>query len=191
MMNNELSAVLKEHQRLGDRFKGINIVNDQICSWAKRIYKKFGNLTSDETFQKPPTDLVTVFNAMHTVVEHELNELAQKQAEEDPGIEYDQVFNDFANEDFVQKNIRVRPVSGLNDETRDGRQSNVSRGGMGDEKEDGEDRFNQDAILELEAERKNVKLILKKKLDEAERKAAALEAAKKKKSDWLILAFSH
>jgi hypothetical protein len=45
------------------------------------------------------------------------------------------VFNDFANEDFVNKNIRVRPVSGINDETKDGRQSNVSRG-MGDEKED-------------------------------------------------------
>jgi len=89
MMNNELSSVLKEHQRLGDRFKGINIVNDQISNWAKRIYKKFGTLTNDETFQKPPTDLVTVFNAMHTVVEQELNALAQTRTEEEAGIEYD------------------------------------------------------------------------------------------------------
>jgi len=79
---------------------------------------------------------------MHTVVEQELNAIAQTRTEEEAGIEYDQVFNDFANEDFVHKNIRVRPVSGLNDETRDGRQSNVSRGGMDDGKEDGEDRFN-------------------------------------------------
>ena len=57
---------------------------------------------------------------MHTVVEHELNAIAQTRTEEETGIEYDQVFNDFANEDFVHKNIRVRPVSGLNDETRDG-----------------------------------------------------------------------
>ena len=28
MMNNELSLVLKEYTRLGDRFKGVNIVND-------------------------------------------------------------------------------------------------------------------------------------------------------------------
>lgn len=142
LKNNELSQLLKEHQRLGDRFKGINIVNDQISNWAKRIYKKFGGLTNDETFSKPPTDLVTMFNAMHNVVEHELNAIAQTRQEEETGIEYDQVFNDFANEDFVHKNIRVRPVSGLNDETRDGRQSNVSRGGMGDEKEDNEERFN-------------------------------------------------
>jgi len=145
MMNQELGTVLKEHQRLNDRFKGINIVNDQISNWAKRIYKKFGTLTQDDQFSKPPTDLVTCFNAMHTVVEHELNAIAQTKAEEEAGIEYDQVFHDFANEDFVHKNIRVRPVSGMNDETRDGRQSNVSRGGMGDEKEDNEERFNQDA----------------------------------------------
>lgn len=92
------------------------------------------------------------------------------------------MFNDFANEDFVNKNIRVRPISGLNDETKDGRQSNVSRG-MGDEKEDGEERFNTDAQLEIDNDRKNIKAVLRKKLDEAEKKAAALEAAKKKKSD--------
>lgn len=182
-MSEELRQVEKEHQRLGERFKGINIVNDQISNWAKRIYKKFGALTNDDSFNKPPTDLVTVFNAMHNVVEHEINAIAQTRTEEEAGIEYDQVFNDFANEDFVHKNIRVRPVSGLNDETRDGRQSNVSRGGMDDGKEDGEDRFNQDALLELDTDRKNIKAVLKKKLDEAERKAALLEALKKKKSD--------
>lgn len=98
-------------------------------------------MTTDETFQKPPSDLVTIFQAMHTVVDSELTNIATSRAEDDTGIEYDQVFNDIANEDFVNKNIRVRPVSGLNDDTKDGRQSNVSRG-LGEEKEDGEDRFN-------------------------------------------------
>ncbi len=45
MMNNELSTVMKEYNRLGDRFKGINIVNDQISNWSKKIYSKFGVLT--------------------------------------------------------------------------------------------------------------------------------------------------
>jgi hypothetical protein len=67
----------------------------------------------------------------------------------------------------------------MNDDTKDGRQSNVSRG-VGDEREDGEDRFNQDAQLEIDNDRKNIKAILKKKQDEAERRAA-LEAAKKKR----------
>jgi hypothetical protein len=54
------------------------------------------------------------------------------------------VFNDFATEDFVNKNIRVRPVSGLGDDTKDGRQSNVSKG-ITEEKEDQEDNFNTNA----------------------------------------------
>jgi hypothetical protein len=54
------------------------------------------------------------------------------------------VFNDFATDEFVNKNIRVRPVSGMNDDTKDGRQSNVSRG-ITEEKEDQEDNFNTNA----------------------------------------------
>ena len=179
MMNQELAAVMKEHQKLGERFKGINIVNDQIIGWAKRIYKKFGQLSNDEEFQHAPADLVSCFIAMNNVVERELGSMAQTRDEDN--MDYDQVFNDFGNDDFVQKNIRVRPVSGMNDETRDGRQSNVSRGADG-EKEDGEERFNQDALIELDNERKNIKAILKKKLDEAERRAA-LEAAKLKRKE--------
>lgn len=70
MMNNELSHSLKEHHRLSERFKGINIVNDQISLWAKKVYRKFGSLTNDEIFSKPPSDLVTCFSAMHQVVEN-------------------------------------------------------------------------------------------------------------------------
>jgi len=90
------------------------------------------------------------------------------------------VFNDFATEDFVNKNIRVRPVSGLGDETKDGRQSNVSKG-ITEEKEDQEDNFNTNAQIELDNERKQIKLTRQRKQEEAERKAALAEAIKKKK----------
>jgi hypothetical protein len=91
------------------------------------------------------------------------------------------VFNDFATEDYVNKNIRMRPVSGLGDETKDGRQSNVSRGQVED-KEDLEDNFNTNAQIEIENERKQKKLARKKKEEEAERKAALAEAIKRKKN---------
>jgi hypothetical protein len=90
------------------------------------------------------------------------------------------VFNDFATEDFVNKNIRVRPVSGLGDDTKDGRQSNVSKG-ITEEKEDQEDNFNTNAQIELDNERKQIKLTRQRKQEEAERKAALAEAIKKKK----------
>ncbi len=62
----------------------------------------------------------------------------------------------------MNKNIRVRPVSGMNDDTKDGRQSNVSRG-INEEKEDQEDNFNNNAQLELDNERKLIKIARKKK----------------------------
>jgi len=68
---------------------------------------------------------------MNGVVSDELKKLiVSGQNEEDKGIEYGDVFTDFATDDFISKNIRVRPVSGVThaDETKDGRQSSVSKG---------------------------------------------------------------
>ena len=62
----------------------------------------------------------------------------------------------------------------MNDDTKDGRQSNVSRG-ITEEKEDQEDNFNTNAQLELDNERKLIKIARKKKLEEEERKAAVGE----------------
>lgn len=123
-----------------------------------------------------------MFSAMSQVCHSELDKVAQQREEEgDEQIEYGEVFNDFATEDFVNKNIRVRPISGLApDETKDGRQSNVSRG-MDDQGGDAEDNFNKMAALEMDTQRKNIKAVLQKKLDDAAKKLAAEEAKKKKK----------
>ena len=100
---------------------------------------------------------------MSLIVVEQLNAL-NAQAEEGKGgdgIEYGDVFNDFATDDFVSKNIRVRPVSGftLKDETKDGRQSNISKGMGGSEgNEEGEDNYHKFAVLELEDQRKAIKL---------------------------------
>jgi len=54
-----------------------------------------------------------------------LTALKAKQTEEGEGegIEFVDIFTDIATEDFINKNIRVRPFSGVTyaDETRDGR----------------------------------------------------------------------
>ena len=91
------------------------------------------------------------------------------------------MFNDFATEDFISKNIRVRPVSGVThgaDETKDGRQSSVSKGngqngqnGLSDGGEaEGEDNYNKFAILELDDQRKAIKNKHREALDEIKRR---------------------
>lgn len=89
--------------------------------------------------------------------------------------------NDFATEEFLNKNIRVRPLSGL------------SRGGGEEAKQDknpsdpynqGEDaeKFNQMKILEMEEERQQIK---EQKENYMRRKRAEEEKLKKKK--WCCL----
>ncbi len=151
---------------LNEKYKKINIINDQISGWAKRVFGKFGALVDHESLKNGNEDLVKVFEGMSTVACQELEKLTQTQeeaAENEMGVEYGDVFTDFATEDFIQKNIRVRPVSGVThgDETRDGRASNVSKGVMGSEaNEDGEEatNWNKIANLELEDQRKAIKL---------------------------------
>lgn len=65
-----------------------------------------------------------MFESIKLIVCEELQKLFESQQEEvDKGIEYGDVFTDFATDEFIHKNIRVRPISGIThgDETKDGR----------------------------------------------------------------------
>lgn len=82
--------------------------------------------------------MVKIFEAMETVTVGELKSLKNDSMEEQK-VEQEDAFIDldFATEDFINKNIRVRPISGMThgDETKDGRASNISRGGQEENEE--------------------------------------------------------
>ena len=123
-----------------------------------------------------------MFESMNTVVSRELTSLKQREADGnvDDGIDYGEVFNDFATPEFVDKNVRVRPVSGMThgDETRDGRQSNISRG-ANDQSIDDNQAFNQVAAGDLENMRNTIKA-KKAAQDEIERKRILAEEKAKR-----------
>jgi len=93
--------------------------------------------------------------------------------------------NDFATEEFLNKNIRVRPVSGLSrgggddGKTNDpySKSMNDPYGGQGDEDE----KYNHMKIIEMEDERK----MIKRDFDDYIRKKKA-EEEKAKKKRWII-----
>ena len=101
--------------------------------------------------------MVKVFNAMEQI---SVTELQQLKLNRDDRAEPDDAFIDldFATEDFINKNIRVRPISGISkaDETKDGRASNISKGDHNDT-EEAQDNYQKLAIYEIENQRKNVK----------------------------------
>ncbi len=130
--------------------------------------------------------MVQIFKGMNTVVVKELDKILEKQKQEggdDHNMNFGEVFDDFEHKDFTAKNVRVRPISGFThgDETRDGRQSNISKGNT-EGNDDGEDNYNKLAALELEDQRKAIKTKHREALEEIKRKQAlaAKEAEAKK-----------
>ena len=178
-MRQKIAHQKKDYQILQEKYKKINIVNDQISGWAKRVYGKFATLTDDQGLQVAPSDMVKVFNVMEHITVNELKTLKEKADES--RIEPDDAFIDldFQTEDFIHKNIRVRPISGVThgDDTKDGRASNISKGGQQDESEEALENYNKLAIYEIENQRKLVK---KKAADFQEelRRKQALEEKK-------------
>ena len=84
-----------------------------------------------------------MFDSMNTIVLRELDGLKSREQDDDEGVDYGEVFTDFATPEFLDKNVRVRPVSGIT-HGDDGRQSTISRGmaGLDQSQDDGEMAFN-------------------------------------------------
>ena len=118
---------------------------------------------------------------MEHITVTELHQIKEKQAEN--RIEPDDAFIDldFATEDFINKNIRVRPISGVThaDETRDGRATHKSNDG-GEDGEDALENYNAYALIEIQNQRDTVKKKLRE-LNEEQRRKAALEEKKLQK----------
>ena len=182
-MQAKIANQKKDFQILQEKYKKINIVNDQISGWAKRVYGKFATLTDDPTLQKAPGDMIKVFEAMESITVSELKTLKDKADES--RVEPDDAFIDldFQTEDFIHKNIRVRPISGVThgDDTKDGRASNISKGGAQDESEEALDNYNKLAIYEIENQRKLVKKKAEQFQEELKRKQALEEKKAQKK----------
>ena len=94
--------------------------------------------------------------------------------------------NDFATEEFLTKNIRVRPISGITHKDGDDRSEHISRGNLMDNGSsvgggmggDDEEKFNKMVNLEMEDQRKKIKL----QREELERKRVLAEEKKEKAS---------
>ena len=175
-----ISSQQTEFSRLLEKYKKINIVNDQISGWAKRVYGKFSALTDESDLKNPPDNIVKIFEAMEEITVNELNALKAR-ADRSP-VEPDDAFIDFATDDFINKNIRVRPISGATnkDETRDGRATDASHGRADGQEENLNDKENF-AKYEMENQRKIAKKKFQDYQEELRRKQALEDKKNQKK----------
>jgi hypothetical protein len=114
---------------------------------------------------------------MEQVTTTELKQLKEKSGDNKGAHEDAFIDLDFATEDFIFKNIRVRPISGVThgDETKDGRASNISKGNQPEEAEDPSDNHNKLALYDMDKQRKDAKKKRNEYLEELKRKQALEE----------------
>ena len=108
-MRHNLNQQEKDFVSLQERYRKFNLVNDQVSNWSRRVCQKFTFMIGDQKLAHED-DLVKVFETMEAITVKELQEMREK-ADEQP-LDQDDAFIDFATDDFINKNIRVRPISG-------------------------------------------------------------------------------
>ena len=150
-----------------------------MSGWSKRVCQKFANMLGHNQLANED-DLVKAFETMETITVQELQQMQQK-SDEQP-MEPDDAFIDFATEDFINKNIRVRPISGTtNFGGQQDRQSNISKNTANQDNEDAIESYQRLAEFEMDNQRKLVKQKAAMYQEELRRKQALEEKKNAKK----------
>ena len=166
-LNQEIAQYKKEYQIINNRKKNIHLVCDQVTDWTTKVSSKLdshlehGQVNMQGNKQQEQVSMSETFQNITNLVCDQLDKIIEQKQSGVPEEEGDEFaaddMQDFATEDFITKNIRVRPQSGVTA----GAQGEQSKSVVGVEKSgDGlndEEKFNRDMIYEMEQQRKNVK----------------------------------
>ena len=204
-LDTKLATLRRQCEKAEELNKRVQLVNDQVVGWTGRIAQKIDQQFSDNIFsQFDGKDhhklLASMFEKISDAVCKQVQQnvidsddhFGEGEDGEKPLINLTAFLNDFGNQDFLDKNVRVRPVSGMTrgdmDETKtnntlDAVTNTNNAGGksmmMAGDGADDEEKFNRMINLDMEEQRKNIKL----KRDEAIRRKQIEEEKKAKKKN--------
>ena len=184
---------------MNNRKKNINLVCDQVNGWSKKVANKLNiqlqnksslRVTSKDGHEKSMSELFAgiteqVCLKLEEVIAKKQQEIASGNYREGMDIYNDEMDMDFASQEFIDKNIRVRPASGLTN--RDGDEQRSDFYGAPSKIIDGGDdaiKHEQDALIEMNQDRNKLKAKLEAQIQEKVKAQMMAESAKiKKKKD--------
>lgn len=113
-LDKQILMLSKDKEKSGELVKKVNLVYDQVNGWCSKVIQKvdqqFGENIS--AFEGSKT-LAFLFEKISEAVCKQLEQIITEEDDEDRGyITAKDFMNDFATEEFLSKNIRVRPLSG-------------------------------------------------------------------------------
>lgn len=189
-LTGQLTELNKELEECKDRSQKVEIISDQVYGWTQKVLQKMIEHFSDGRMNVPyindieklksNTNLDSLFDKICDTVCDQLEQLITEEAsEEERYIHSKEFMNDFASEDFIQKNIRIRPLSGRTNADESQKQDYNTKT-MG-KSSDGAKKDHDDVramMYEIEQQRK---LIKEKKEESIKKKKNEIEKLKKQK----------
>ena len=191
-LSTEISELSKEVEECKDRSQKVEIVTDQVYGWTQKVIQKMNEQFSEDRLNiahledleklKKNATLTELFHKISDKTCDQLEQLIADEVNEDERyITLKDFLNDFASQEFVQKNIRVRPMSARTNADESQKQEYMNNNptrGMAKSKDGGKDDQNdvRSMMFELEQQRKDIK---EKHLEAKRKKEAELEKKKK------------
>ena len=179
-LDKKIVVLSKDKEKSDELCKKVNLVYDQVQGWCSKVIQKvdqqFGeNITAYEHSKT----LAFLFEKISEAVCKQLEQIIAEEDDEDRGyITAKDFMNDFATEEFLSKNIRVRPLSGVTRGDEDGRTNDPYSKSLNDpygQNADDDEKFAQMKIIEMEEQRREAKQkreeFLRKKANEEEKLA--------------------
>jgi hypothetical protein len=121
-----------------------------VGGWTTRVGKKLADLLDDHTLSDRNASMLQQFKNISILVHQQLQGIFDRRAEDQTADDSDESLNvkelitDFATDEFVSKNVRVRPTSsmsgGVKDQSEIGGPRSSTHGGRDDEED--EKKFN-------------------------------------------------
>lgn len=132
-LQSEQNRLEKEINIKREKYYNVEIITDIITNWARRVSVKV-----DENFgerQAQGTDIVDLFVHITDKTCELINQI------QDDSLQKANMMNDFLSDDFISKNIRVRPNSGKTfDEDKEmkshGSKTHINKGNQQDDSEE-------------------------------------------------------
>lgn len=175
-LDKEIIRLTKEKELSDELNRKVELVYDQVEGWCSRVINKVDQQFNSNigVFEGTKT-LEYRFKEIAKAVTQQLTEIirTENQDEELGYITAKDFMNDFATQDFLDKNIRVRPVSGVTRGDDEGKTNDPFNKSMGGDDVEDYEKFEQMRVLEMQDQRIQAKALrdefLRKKALEEEK----------------------
>lgn len=123
VLDRQINVLSKDKEKSDELCKKVNLIADQVQGWSGRVTQKIDQHFGENiTAYGDDKSLAFIFEKICEAVVKQLNQIINEEDEDERGyITAKDFMNDFCTQEFLDKNIRVRPISGVSRANEEGK----------------------------------------------------------------------